>query len=78
MYSRTAIVCIVDLVDLIRVGWHATYAEELLLQWSLVGGSSTSLFLDLSGLAWYPSCPITSGKLASSGLQCYISECWPP
>ena len=27
-------------------------------------------FVDLSGLAWYPSCPITSGKPPSSGLRC--------
>ena len=26
--------------------------------------------MDLSGLAWYPSWPITSGKLPSPGLQC--------
>ena len=31
MYSSTALVCIVDLVDLICVGWHVTYTEELLL-----------------------------------------------
>ena len=31
MYSSTALVCIVDLVDLTCVGWHVTYAEELLL-----------------------------------------------
>ena len=31
MYSSTALVCIVGLVDLICVGWHVTYAEELLL-----------------------------------------------
>ena len=44
MYSSTALVCIVGLVDLICVGWDVTYAEELLLQISLVGGSLTSLF----------------------------------
>ena len=26
----------------------------------------------ISGLAWYPSCPITSRKLPSSGLQCTL------
>ena len=31
-----------------------------------------SFFVDLSGLAWYPSRPITSGKLLSSGLQCTL------
>ena len=32
MYSSTAPVCIVDLVDLIiGVGWHVMYPEELLL-----------------------------------------------
>ena len=30
------------------------------------------LLVDLSGLAWYPSCPITSGKLPSSWLQCTL------
>ena len=29
--SSTALVCIVDLVDLTYVDWHGTYAEELLL-----------------------------------------------
>ena len=28
--------------------------------------------MGLSGLAWYPSCPITSGKLPSCGLQCTL------
>ena len=31
MYSSTAFVCIVDVVDLICAGWHVTYGEELLL-----------------------------------------------
>ena len=31
IYSSTAHVCIVDLVDLLCVGWHVTYAEESLL-----------------------------------------------
>ena len=26
----------------------------------------------ISGLAWYPSCPITFGKIPSSGLQCTL------
>ena len=26
MYSSTALVCIVDLIDLICVGWHVTYS----------------------------------------------------
>ena len=31
MYSSTALMCVTDLVDLICVGWHVTYAEELML-----------------------------------------------
>ena len=29
-------------------------------------------FVDLSGLPWYPSCPIAAGKLPSFGLQCTL------
>ena len=31
MYSSTDVVCIVDMVDVICVGWHETYAEDILL-----------------------------------------------
>ena len=38
--QQTAHVCIVYLVDQFRVGWHLTYAEELLVQCLLVGSTS--------------------------------------
>ena len=47
----------------------------------ILGIFGRSLFVDLSGLAWYPTCSITSGKLPSSGLQCtlwFTYLCWPP
>ena len=52
--SSTALVCIVDLVDLTYVDWHGTYAEELLLQCSLVRGSSTSLFCESLWIGMVP------------------------
>ena len=71
MYSRTAFFCKVHLVSLVCVGWHIPYAEELLMSCSIVEVRPHS-FVDLSGLAWYPSCLVTSGKLPSSGLQCTL------
>ena len=80
--SSTALACIVDLVDLIRVSWHVTYAEELLLSCSLVEGSSTSLFRGSLWISMLSNCPITSGNLPLSGFSvlCGLDYivCWPP
>ena len=65
-------VCISRSVDLECVGWDVMYAEELLLQCSLVRGSSTSLFCGSLWIDRYSSCPIRSGKLTTSGHQCTL------
>lgn len=57
--------------------------ELLPLSRSIVGGSSTSLVVVLSGLAWYVTVAVLSslGSYRSSGLQCtlwfiYVCMCW--
>ena len=74
--------CTVVLIDVIRVGWHVTHAEQLLLQCSLVGGSSTSL---LCGFLWigmvsYMSYHLWEASIVWTSVYSvvYISVCWPP
>ena len=84
MFSSTTLVCIVDLTCIVD--------HMCLLACNVCGGITTVAFsccgilhLTLSGStsgpAWFPSCPVISGKIPSSGLlRClwFISVCWPP
>ena len=85
MFSRTALVCIVDLMCIVD--------HMCLLACNVCGGIAAVAFSccgilhltlcgSTSGLAWYPSCPVISGKLPSSRLLhlsvVHICVCWPP
>ena len=84
MFSSTTLVCIVDLMCIVD--------HMCLLACNVCGGITAVAFSccgilhltlcgSTSGPAWYPSCPVISGKLPSSGLLHYlwfISVCWPP
>ena len=81
MFSSTTLVCIVDLiciVDLMCIVDHMG-----LLACNVCGGNTAVAFSccgilhltlcgSTSGPAWYPSCPVISGKLPSSGLLHYL------
>ena len=81
MFSSTTLVCIVDpicIVDLMCIVDHMC-----LLECNVCGGITAVAFsccgilrLTLCGStfgpAWYPSCPVISGKLPSSGLLYYL------
>ena len=75
MFSSTALVCIVDLMCIVD--------HMCLLACNVCGGITAVAFScsgilhltlggSTSGHAWYPSCPVISGKLPSSGLLHYL------
>ena len=75
MLSSTTLVCIVDLMCIVD--------HMCLLACNVCGGITAVAFSccgilhitlcgSTSGPAWYPSCPIISGKLPSSGLLHYL------
>ena len=75
MFSSTTLVCIVDLMCIVD--------HMCLLACNVCGGITAVAFSccgilhltlcgSTSGPAWYPSCPVISGKLPSSGLLHYL------
>ena len=84
MLSSTTLVCIVNFMCLVD--------HMCLLACNVCGGIPAVAFSccdilhlilcgSTSGPAWYPTCPVISGKLPSSRLLHYlwfISACWPP
>ena len=75
MVSSTTLVCIVDLMCVVD--------HMCLLACNVCGGITAVAFSccgilhltlcgSTSGPAWYPSCPVISGKLPSSGLLHYL------
>ena len=75
MFSSTSLVCFVDLMCIV--------AHMCMLICNACGGITAVAFSccgilqgtlcgSTSGHAWYPSCPVISGKLASSGLLHYL------
>ena len=75
MLSSTTLVCIVDLMCI--VGYMCLLACNVCGRITAVALSCCdilhfTLFGSTSGPAWYPSCPVISGKLPSSGLLHYL------
>ena len=72
------LMCIVDHMCLLACN---VCGRSTAVAFSCCGILRLTLCGSTSGPAWYPSCPVISGKLPSSGLLHYlwfISVCWPP
>ena len=87
MFSSTTLVCIVDLMCIVDrtciVDLMCIVDHTCLLACNVCGGITAVAFSccgilhltlcgSTSGPAWYPSCPVISGKLPSSGLLHYL------
>ena len=75
MFSSTTLVCIVDLmciVDHMCLLACNVFGGITAVAFSCCGILHLTLCASTSGPAWYPSCPVISGKLPSSGLLHYL------